>query len=63
MSTELSDTHGSRQKITQLNHSWPHIVATYQARVREEVADRTLFLRRYEAATRGEAGTLASLDL
>ena len=41
-------------KIAQLNESWPHIVATYQARVREEVHDRALFLRRFEAACRGD---------
>ena len=52
------------EKITQLNAVWPHVVAAYQARVRAEVQDRALFLRRYEAATRGETqGTVfAMLD-
>ena len=51
------------EKISQLNASWPRIVATYQARVRAEVADRALFLRRYDAATRGDIDgtTLAPL--
>ena len=52
------------EKICQLNAAWPKIVATYQARVREEVNDRALFLRRYEAAARGqtEQTTLAMID-
>ena len=52
------------EKITQLNQVWPHIVGTYQARVKAEVSDRGLFLRRYEAACRGETEntTLAMLD-
>ena len=55
---------GVDQKISQLNASWPQIVATYHERVRADVADRALFLRRYEAATRGDAEgtTLAMLE-
>ena len=51
-------------KITQLNRAWPHIVETYTQRVRDEVADRALFLRRYEAATQGrdEETTLAMVE-
>ena len=49
------------EKISQLNTAWPHIVATYQARVHAEVVDRSLFLRRYQAAASGsdEGATLA----
>ena len=49
------------EKISQLNTVWPHIVATYQARVHAEVVDRSLFLRRYQAAASGsdEGATLA----
>lgn len=51
-------------KISQLNAAWPKIVAMYQGRVRAEVKDRALFLRRYEAAARGqtEQTTLALID-
>ena len=52
------------EKISQLNAAWPKIVAMYQGRVRAEVKDRALFLRRYEAAARGqtEQTTLAMVD-
>ena len=52
------------EKISQLNAAWPKIVGTYRARVQAEVNDRALFLRRYEAASRGETDgtTLAMLD-
>ena len=55
---------GVDEKISQLNAAWPHIVATYQARVRAEVDDRALFLSRYDAAARGDAAgtTLAMGD-
>ena len=51
-------------KIGQLNKAWPHLLATYEKRVKAEVADRALFLRRYEAATRGETEgtTLAVIE-
>ena len=50
------------EKITQLNAAWPHIVSTYQERVRAEVADHSLFLKRYAEATRGDAEGLAVLE-
>ena len=51
-------------KIATLNEAWPSILRTYEQRVKAEVADRALFLRRYDAATRGETEgtTLAVLD-
>ena len=53
------------EKISQLNRAWPHIVATYQERVHAEVVDRSLFLRRYQAAASGsdEGTTLALLEM
>lgn len=53
------------EKIAQLNATWPHIVATFQARVRAEVVDRQLFLKRYEAACRGdtEGTTLETISM
>ena len=52
------------RKIVQLNTTFPHTVLAFQTRVRAEVNDRTIFLRRYEAACRGdtEGTSLAAID-
>ena len=51
------------EKITQLNATWPHIVATYEERVKAELVDRAVFMNRYDAACKGdrERTTLAAL--
>ena len=41
------------EKIAQLNAAWPGLVAKHEARVHEEIADRELFRRRYEALVYG----------
>ena len=48
------------KKIVQLNTTFPRTVLTFQTRVRAEVNERTIFLRRYEAACRGDTVTESS---
>lgn len=45
---------GVERKIAAINTAWPAVVAGYEKRVREELDDRQVALRRYEAAARGE---------